>query len=67
MKRCSLTIGVAAALAVALATATAQAADGVTVSRFPVSFSFFNPCTNEDVDVSGTALAGSIRPRTTMV
>jgi hypothetical protein len=28
----------------------------VTVSRFPVSFSFFNPCTNENVDVSGTAL-----------
>jgi hypothetical protein len=29
----------------------------VIVSRFPVSFSFFNPCTNENVDVSGTALS----------
>jgi hypothetical protein len=55
MKRCSLAVGVAAAL-VALAAATAQAADGVTVSRFPVSFSFFDPCTDENVDVSGTAL-----------
>jgi hypothetical protein len=58
MKRCTLAVSVAAALAalVALAAATAQAADGLTVSRFPVSFSFFNPCTNENVDVSGTAL-----------
>lgn len=32
------------------------AADGVTVSRFPVSFGFFNPCTNENVDFSGTAM-----------
>ena len=57
MKRCMLAASVAAAFAVALATATAQAADAVTVSRFPVSFSFFNPCTDENVDVSGTALA----------
>jgi hypothetical protein len=59
MKRCTLAVSVAAALAalVALAAAPAQAADGVTVSRFPVSFSFFNPCTNENVDVSGTALS----------
>jgi hypothetical protein len=58
MKRSTLAVSVAAALAalVALAAATAQATDGVTVSRFPVSFSFFNPCTNENVDVSGTAL-----------
>ena len=59
MKRCTLAVSVAAALAalVALAAPAAQATDGVTVSRFPVSFSFFNPCTNENVDISGTALA----------
>jgi hypothetical protein len=58
MKRCTLAVSVAAGFAALVAfAATAQGADGVTVSRFPVSFSFFNPCTNENVDVSGTALA----------
>lgn len=57
MKRCTLAVSVGAALAALVALAApAQAADGVTVSRFPVGFSFFNPCTNENVDVSGTAL-----------
>jgi hypothetical protein len=35
----------------------AQAANGVTVSTFPLEFSFFNPCTNENVDFSGTGLS----------
>lgn len=34
----------------------AQASAAVSVSRFPISFSLFNPCTNEDVDFNGTAL-----------
>jgi hypothetical protein len=58
MKRCTLVVSIAAGFAALVAFATtAQAADGVIVSRFPVSFSFFNPCTNENVDVSGTALS----------
>lgn len=32
------------------------AANGTSVSRFPVSFTLFNPCTNENMDFSGTAL-----------
>jgi hypothetical protein len=35
--------------------APAAAADGVTVSAVPISFSLFNPCTSEVVDFSGTA------------
>jgi hypothetical protein len=57
MRRCTFAVSVAAVLAaLAAVIAPAQAADGVTVSSFPISFSFFNPCTNENVDVSGTAL-----------
>jgi hypothetical protein len=33
------------------------AANGVSVSRFPVSFTLFIPCTNEDMHFSGTAHA----------
>jgi hypothetical protein len=57
MRRCTLAVSVAAVLAALAAfVAPAQAADGVTVSSFPISFSFFNPCTNENVDFSGTVL-----------
>ena len=35
--------------------APAAAADGVTVTTVPISFSLFNPCTSEVVDFSGTA------------
>jgi hypothetical protein len=52
-------VAAAACAALALFAASAQGADGVTVLRFEIpSFSFFNPCTNEDVAiVSGTALS----------
>jgi hypothetical protein len=44
--------------ALAVFAASAQGADGVTVLRFEIpSFSFFNPCTNENVTISGTALS----------
>lgn len=59
-KRCIIAAVVAAACAaLALFAASAQGADGVTVLRFEIpSFSFFNPCTNENVAiVSGTALS----------
>jgi hypothetical protein len=46
-------VGTVAALA-AFAPAGQAAA---TVSRFPVSFSLFDPCTNENVDFSGSAMA----------
>jgi hypothetical protein len=37
--------------------ATAQAGNGVTVTKFPVpEFSLFNPCTNENFVLTGTAL-----------
>jgi hypothetical protein len=49
-------VAAATCAALALFAASAHGADGVTVSSFPISFSFFNPCTNENVDVSGTAL-----------
>jgi hypothetical protein len=56
MKKWTLGISVAIALA-ALALAPVASGEGrVTVSRFPISFSFFNPCTNENVAFSGTAL-----------
>jgi hypothetical protein len=49
----------AASAALAVFAASAQGADGVTVSRFEIpGFSFFNPCTNENVTiVGGTALS----------
>jgi hypothetical protein len=56
VKKCTLILSLAALVALGAVAATAQAADGLTVSRFPVSFSFFNPCTNENVEFSGTAL-----------
>jgi hypothetical protein len=63
MQRCTLAVSVATALAALAAfVAPAQADDGVTVSRFPISFSSFNPCTNEIVDISGTALAVNTSP-----
>ena len=34
----------------------ARAADGVTVTRIAVNGTAFNPCTNENVALSGTAL-----------
>jgi hypothetical protein len=57
MKKCALRVSLAALSALAAFVAPAQAADGLVVDRFPVSFSFFNPCTDENVDVSGSALA----------
>jgi hypothetical protein len=57
MKRYTIAVGVAVALAaLAALVAPAQAAEGVTVSRFPFSASFLNPCTNENIDFSGTIL-----------
>jgi hypothetical protein len=57
-KRCIIAAVVAAFAALAVFAASAQGADGVTVVRFEIpSFSFFNPCTSEDVAiVSGTGL-----------
>ena len=46
-------VGAVAALA-AFAPAAQAAAS---VSKFPVSFSLFDPCTNENVDFSGSAMA----------
>ena len=46
----------AAIVSLAALAVPAHGANRVTVSRFPVSASFFNPCTNENVDFSGTAL-----------
>jgi hypothetical protein len=57
MKRCTLAVGVAVVLAaLAALVAPAQASEGVTVSRFPFSASFLNPCTNENIDFTGTIL-----------
>jgi hypothetical protein len=54
--RKALLVGLVLLFGTAAFAAPVQGADGVTVSSFPISFSFFNPCTNENVDVSGTAL-----------
>jgi hypothetical protein len=59
MKKLMIILSLAAAVALASLAALAassQAANGVTVSRFPVSFTLFNPCTNELVDLSGMAI-----------
>ena len=49
--------GVVAAVALLVSVVVpAEASATVSVSRFPISFSLFNPCTNEDVDFSGSAL-----------
>jgi hypothetical protein len=56
MKRYTLAVGVAAVLALTAFVAPAQAGEGVTVSSFPFSGSFLNPCTNENIDFSGTVL-----------
>lgn len=51
-------VAATACAALGLFAASAQGADGVTVLRFEIpSFSFFNPCTNENVTLSGTALS----------
>ncbi len=51
MKSTRIVILAAALSLVSLAAfAPAANAEGLTVSRFPVSGSFFNPCTNENVD-----------------
>jgi hypothetical protein len=58
--RCIITAVTAAAFAaLAIFAASAHGADGVTVLRFELpSFSFFNPCTSENVTtVGGTALS----------
>jgi hypothetical protein len=58
MKRLTI-ISLSAALALASLAALAarsHAASGVTVSKFPVSFTLFNPCANELVDLSGKAI-----------
>jgi hypothetical protein len=59
MKRLTIVISLTAALALASIAALAargQAANGVSVDRFPVSFTLFDPCTNELVDLSGMAI-----------
>jgi hypothetical protein len=47
---------VAALVAVGVFAGAGAAANGVSVSRIPVSFTLFNPCTDENVHHSGTAL-----------
>ncbi len=54
MKKCAIIGGLAVALA-SLAVLVPAGSAEVSVSRFPVSFSLFNPCTNEIVDFNGTA------------
>jgi hypothetical protein len=41
----------------ALAGFTPAAQAAASVSKFPVSFSLFDPCTNENIDFSGNAMA----------
>jgi hypothetical protein len=55
MTRFSMLVIAAMAAVVLFAAPAGQAA--VDVSRFPVSFSLFDPCTNENVDFSGNAMA----------
>jgi hypothetical protein len=56
VKKFSIILSLAAALGLAALAAGSQAANGVSVDRFPVSFTLFNPCTNELVDLSGMAV-----------
>src|SRR5215216_7507723 len=56
MKKRFIGASVAALATLSGFVAVGAAASGVTVSRFPVSFSVLNPCTNENVELSGTAL-----------
>jgi hypothetical protein len=58
VKRSTVILSIALALASLVASAAAaQAANGVTVTKFPVpAFSLFNPCTNENLVLTGTAL-----------
>jgi hypothetical protein len=56
VKKCAIILVLAIVAALAAFTAAAHA-DGVTVSKFPISFSLFDPCTNEIIDFSGTAMA----------
>ena len=55
MTRFSMLVIAAMAAVVLFAAPAAQAA--ASVSKFPVSFSLFDPCTNENVDFSGSAMA----------
>jgi hypothetical protein len=59
MKKRTVSVSLAAASVIAsllLLAPVANAEGGVVVSRFPVSFTLFNPCTNELVDLSGAAV-----------
>jgi hypothetical protein len=57
MNRRVFSASVAAAVALlASLVVPAQGSATVTVSRFPVSFSLFNPCTNENVKFNGIGL-----------
>jgi hypothetical protein len=59
MKRFTIIVSLTATLAIGALVAfaaPAQPASGVSVDRFPVSFTLFNPCTNELVDLSGMAI-----------
>jgi hypothetical protein len=52
-------LSVAATIVGALAFASSASANQpptASVSKFPVSFSLFDPCTNENVDLSGSAM-----------
>jgi hypothetical protein len=59
VKKLTIIVCLAVALAIASLVALAapsRAGNGVSVDRFPVSFTLFNPCTNELVDLSGMAV-----------
>jgi hypothetical protein len=57
MKKSGLIVSFASALAILVAfAAPTQAANGITVRTEEHEFSFFHPCTNENVDLSGTSL-----------
>jgi hypothetical protein len=59
MNKYTISASVAAVLALAWLAAFAPAANvagRVSVSRSPISFSLFNPCTNENIEFSGTTL-----------
>jgi hypothetical protein len=56
MRRCLVILSLVGTVAALGAFAPAGQA-AASVSRFPVSFSLFDPCTNENVDFSGSAMA----------
>jgi hypothetical protein len=55
VKKCAMVLGLAVVAALAAFTAAAHA-DGMTVTTFPVSFTLFDPCTDANVELSGTVL-----------